>query len=76
MNDQPGYWDPLPAARASPGTKVPWAGTLTVLAPVETYLVDLRAHLRGYVFWLEEGRPPFGSETLPALGPRVQAEAR
>ncbi|MFD7556244.1 ferredoxin [Streptomyces sp. NPDC059835] len=28
---------------------------------------DLEAHLRGYLFWLEEGRAPTDSETLPDL---------
>ncbi|WP_328300952.1 hypothetical protein OG389_26540 [Streptomyces sp. NBC_00435] len=51
MNDHQGYWDPLPAVRASAGAEAPRRGTVIALAPAETYLAPtVRA------WWQERAR--------------------
>ncbi|MFB7373884.1 hypothetical protein ACFC0D_28985 [Streptomyces sp. NPDC056222] len=68
MSDRPGYWDPLPAVRASAGTALPWKETVTVLAPAETYLMGRWAERN----WRNVPGPFYGAETDTCeMGPEV-----
>ncbi|GAA1589725.1 ferredoxin [Streptomyces globosus] len=68
MSDRPGYWDPLPAVRASAGTALPWKETVTVLAPAETYLTGRWAERN----WRNVPGPFYGAQTDTCeMGPEV-----